>query len=83
MLTATVLWLVRRILSGAQPRTARPVTPGPREAAPVQLYRDPLCGTHVSPEISFKLDLAGHTEHFCSPECRDRYLGSHRQAASA
>ena len=57
---------------------ARPPSP---PAEPAQLYRDPFCGTHVSPEISFPATQAGQTLHFCSEQCRDRYLSSARQTA--
>jgi YHS domain-containing protein len=52
-----------------------------RKAIP--LHRDPLCGTHISPEISFPLEQAGQVLHFCSAECRARYVQSSRRAASA
>jgi hypothetical protein len=42
------------------------------------LRRDPYCGTYVSPEISFSLQQADQIEHFCSAECRDRFLRSGR-----
>jgi hypothetical protein len=50
---------------------------------PVPLYRDPYCGVYVSPEVSFPAPHAGQVLHFCSAECRDRYLRLVRQTASA
>jgi hypothetical protein len=41
---------------------------------PLPLFRDPSCGTFVSPEISIRAVRAGRVEHFCSEQCRDRYL---------
>jgi hypothetical protein len=38
-----------------------------------RLYRDPSCGTYVSPEISIKVEKSGLITHFCSAECRERY----------
>jgi hypothetical protein len=78
-----VLWMLRRLLLSATRTAARKsYTPS---AAPkrIALYRDPWCGTHISPEISFTLEQAGQIEHFCSAECRDHYLHSHRRAVSA
>jgi len=49
----------------------------------IALHRDPWCGTHVSPEISFPLQQAGQVMHFCSAECRTRYQQSSQRAASA
>jgi hypothetical protein len=56
---------------------ARQMTYGrePERFSPgIRLYRDPSCGTYVSPEISLKLEKPGHITHFCSAECRERYL---------
>jgi YHS domain-containing protein len=72
-------WLGRKLLgwlfgSAAQP----PRTTAPRAAK--KLHRDPTCGTFVSPEISFPLEHAGQFHHFCSAECRERYLSAQRRA---
>jgi YHS domain-containing protein len=50
---------------------------------PTPLFRDPACGTFVSPEISVAVTRAGQEIHFCSEQCRDRYLRSERYAATA
>ena len=78
---AWVAWLVRK-LAGAATRTAVPSRP-PDAAfqTPKRLYRDPWCGTHVSPEISHTLEDSGQVLHFCSAECRERYRLSLRRAA--
>jgi YHS domain-containing protein len=39
----------------------------------IRLYRDPICGTYVSPEISVKSSKSGQITHFCSAECRERH----------
>lgn len=47
---------------------------GPENSSPaIRLYRDPVCGTYVSPEISIKLEKSGQITHFCSAGCRERY----------
>jgi YHS domain-containing protein len=77
ILLTWMLRMLQRWISSA----ARRQTTGPRRppnAAPIVLRRDPYCGTHVSPEISFSLQQAGQIEHFCSTECRDRFLRSGR-----
>ncbi len=77
-----VTWLGRKLFSTLGPAQA------PREKypnsplVPKPLYRDPWCGTHVSPEISYSLEQAGQALHFCSAECRERYLESQRRAAN-
>jgi len=65
---------------------ARPMTHGrqPEKSCPaMHLYRDPVCGTYVSPEISFKLEKSGHITHFCSADCRERYGRPTARAARA
>jgi YHS domain-containing protein len=79
-----VAWLMRKIMtrllrdtaptSGSQPESKQ---------GPVPLERDPVCGTYVSPEISFTTEQSGQILHFCSAECRERYIKSSRRAASA
>jgi YHS domain-containing protein len=79
---AWIAWLVRR-LAGAvvgrgNPRASRSSAP----PAPKKLFRDPSCGTHVAAEVSYKLEESGQVLHFCSAECRERYRGLQRRAAS-
>jgi len=64
----------REISCGQQPK---------RSSAAIRLHRDPVCGTYVSPEISFKLEKSGHITHFCSAGCRDRYARPAARAARA
>lgn len=54
------------------------------EAAPQgkALRRDPVCGTYVSPEISFTLEQSGQVHHFCSAECRERFKSTLPRAAN-
>ena len=75
------VWLGRKLvslLSSGERREVPPASP----LAPKPLYRDPWCGTHVSPEISYSLEQGGQILHFCSAECRERYQASLRPAAS-
>jgi len=41
-----------------------------------ELKKDPSCGTYISTATSIKQTVAGQTYHFCSPECRDKYVAS-------
>jgi YHS domain-containing protein len=80
LLVGIVSLLRGRLRSSARrAANARPASP----PKPVTLLRDPYCGTHVSPEVSVRATQAGRELHFCSAECRDRYLRSERQAAGA
>lgn len=80
LLLSWLFWLVRRVFSGPKDSRSRPsqVPPG---SEPKRLYRDPVCGTHVSPEISFSLEESGQVVHFCSVACRERYQASQRRAS--
>lgn len=73
-------WLVRRLQQWLfPPQTPRLVSPGTPVSNP--LFRDPVCGTHVSPEISYTLEQGGQILHFCSAECREHYRVTQRRAA--
>jgi len=82
LLLSWVFWLVRRIF--APPRDSRkqqsqvPAAPESR-----RLFRDPVCGTHVSQEISYSLEESGQVVHFCSVACREKYQSSSRRAAGS
>ena len=39
-----------------------------------EVQRDPQCGTFVSTELSIRSRFRGQELHFCSPECRDKFL---------
>jgi YHS domain-containing protein len=53
--------------------------PGRRKRGePVQLVRDPICGTFVVPARALPLNRGGETQYFCSERCRERYLSSAR-----
>jgi len=43
----------------------------------IALLRDPCCGAYVPAQGSPMLAQAGKVEHFCSSECRDRFLRLH------
>ena len=41
-----------------------------------ELKKDPSCGTYISAATSIKETVGGETFHFCSKECRDKYVAS-------
>jgi len=47
----------------------------PNNAVNQKLVRDPVCGIHVAQALALQVKQDGETLHFCSPECRDKYLG--------
>jgi len=79
-----ISWLGRKLfgwLSGQTAPSRTRIAEVPLEARP--LYRDPVCGTFVSAEVSYPSVQAGQSLHFCSAECRDRYRAARPQAAGA
>ena len=45
-----------------------------QKAANGNLVRDPICGTYVEKESSISVRDGEHVEHFCSPDCREKYI---------
>jgi YHS domain-containing protein len=41
-----------------------------------ELKKDPVCGTYVGAATSLRESIDGVTVHFCSAECRDKYVAS-------
>jgi YHS domain-containing protein len=41
-----------------------------------ELKKDPSCGTYISAATAIKQTVGGQTYHFCSAECRDKYVAS-------
>jgi YHS domain-containing protein len=65
---------VRRFWSGLSASGFRiaktPRTPQPQSSV---LKMDPVCGTYVAVDSSFKKISRGQVYHFCSAACRDRF----------
>jgi len=53
-------------------------TPTASNSAPRtgELKKDPACGTYIATETSIKEKVGGEILHFCSRECRDKYVAS-------
>jgi YHS domain-containing protein len=88
LITILVLTFIRMVAGvlfksvGAmlEPDNAGSTARGPRATGDVpsggELKRDPVCGTFVSTATSIKRTVQGETIHFCSPDCRDKYIAS-------
>jgi YHS domain-containing protein len=64
----------RRLWYGIQ--SGRPIMRSRGQAPPTPstvLQMDPVCGTYVAVDSSFKKIVAGKVYHFCSVECRNRF----------
>jgi YHS domain-containing protein len=64
--------IVRKMANGAGEAESHPDVP----SAPgnPKLVRDPVCGMHVAEGLAVSLKHSGATLHFCSAECRDKFL---------
>ncbi len=73
--------VVRKMVGGEMP--AKPSVDGPNTAVNQKLVRDPICGMHVAEGLSLSLQQGGQVVHFCSTECRDKYLGETRRISAS
>ncbi len=71
-----VIGIISKALSGQANRG--PSAPRPAAQVPLsgELKKDPACGTYISAATSIKEKVGGQTFHFCSKECRDKYVAS-------
>ena len=58
--------------------TAPGAAPRPSNQIPLsgELKKDPVCGTYIAAATSIQEKVGGQTVHFCSRECRDKYVAS-------
>jgi YHS domain-containing protein len=61
----------RMVGAGIQPNSQANV---PNDAVSKKLVRDPVCGMHVAEGLALPLKQGAEILHFCSAECRDKYL---------
>ncbi len=61
-----------------KPGAGMPGAPRPSNQVPLtgELKKDPVCGTYISTASSIKETVSGQTIHFCSAECRDKYVAT-------
>lgn len=85
LLRGVARWLMR----DAATNTGQPAAPGVSKEegnsamTARRLVRDPVCGIHVAEELAIPLGEGGEQVHFCSEECREKYLqGARRMAAN-
>jgi YHS domain-containing protein len=64
--------IVRKMASGPSDAQNHPSVPS--APANQKLVRDPVCGMHIAEGLALQLKHGGETVHFCSAECRDKFL---------
>jgi YHS domain-containing protein len=89
LLTAVVIFVLRSILGIVAKGFSQAMKPGPAaqgtRAGPRQpnevpltgeLKKDPVCGTYIAAATSIQEKVGGQIYHFCSRECRDKYVAT-------
>ncbi len=84
-LVVVVRYLIQWLFSAVRSATSRsqsfPEPPASEISNPpvvVEARRDPVCGTFVSTELAVKALVGGKEQHFCSKECRDKWIADGR-----
>jgi YHS domain-containing protein len=79
-----IVALLRRLVNqmGQGQSTAPPYVDVPSDAVSQKLVRDPVCGMHIAEGRSLPVKQGSETLHFCSAECRDKYLSENRRFAA-
>lgn len=88
LLTVVVLTVLKSIIGivlkgvgeAMKPGSSAPAGAPPRPPNQVpltgELKKDPVCGTYIATATSIKENVGGQTYHFCSQQCRDKYVAS-------
>ncbi len=77
--------LLRRLVNkmGAAGTQAQPDVHVPTDSIARKLVRDPVCGMHMAETIAIPMRNGNELLHFCSVECRDKYVqGTQKLAAN-
>jgi YHS domain-containing protein len=86
LLTVVVISVLKSIVGivlkgfaqAMKPGSGAPGAPRPSNQVPLtgELKKDPVCGTYIAAASSIKEKVGGQTFHFCSQECRDKYVAT-------
>jgi YHS domain-containing protein len=86
LVTVVVITVVRSIVGivlkgfaeAMKSGSAPGAQPQPSNQIPLtgELKKDPVCGTYIAAATSIKKTVAGQTIHFCSEDCRDKYVAT-------
>jgi YHS domain-containing protein len=76
--------LLRRLVKhmGNAPEHANRPVDVPSDAVSQKLVRDPVCGMHIAEGLALPLKQGSTILHFCSAECRDKFLNETRKFAA-
>ena len=87
LLTVVVLTVLKSIIGIVLRGVSQAMKPGatapgagpqPSNQIPLtgELKKDPVCGTYIATTTSIKEKVGGQIFHFCSQECRDKYVAT-------
>jgi YHS domain-containing protein len=70
--------VLKGVAEAMRPGSAGPGTQRPANQVPLsgELKKDPVCGTYIAAATSIQERVGGQTFHFCSQECRAKYVAS-------
>jgi YHS domain-containing protein len=71
--------VLKGVSQAMRPGSNAPGTPPrPSNQVPLtgELKKDPVCGTYIAAASSIKETVSGQTIHFCSAQCRDKYVAT-------
>ncbi len=77
----SILRRMVRNMAGASP-AAHPDIDVPTDEVSRKLVRDPVCGMHLAESVAIPLRERGALLHFCSMDCREKYLAGVRKFAA-
>jgi YHS domain-containing protein len=70
--------VLKGVAEAMKPDSTAPGAARPSNQVPLtgELKKDPVCGTYIAAASSIKETVAGQTIHFCSAQCRDKYVAT-------
>jgi YHS domain-containing protein len=74
--------LLRGLLSPPAAGNRQAVEQGQNTAIARRLVRDPVCGVHVAEARAIPLRSGTELVHFCSTQCRDKYVADGSKLAA-
>ncbi|MDH5406568.1 MAG: YHS domain-containing protein [Candidatus Aminicenantes bacterium] len=85
---ALVIYLIWKLISFSPPRISSPrggtakggASGGKRVIDAGDMVKDPVCNTYIPAGNSITENIGGQTYHFCSPQCRDKFLKSQNKS---
>jgi YHS domain-containing protein len=86
LIASWTLSILRRIVGNMAggAKSAHPDIDRRKDDVARKLVRDPVCGMHIAEGLAIPLGEGKEILHFCSTECRGKYLEkTHKFAANA